>query len=146
MLDTGARGSTLTFAQRGIGDVLIAWENDAFLAFEEFGADKFEIITPSLSILAEPPVAVVDKIVDEKGTRKLAEAYLAFLYTPPAQKIIAKNYLRPLDKSAADPADLKRFPDLPLLQIDKDFGGWDAAHKKHFADGASFDQIYAPGK
>ena len=146
VLDTGARGSTLTFAQRGIGDVLIAWENDAFLAFEEFGADKFEIITPSLSILAEPPVAVVDKIVDEKGTRKLAEAYLAFLYTPPAQKIIAKNYLRPLDKSAADPADLKRFPDLPLLQIDKDFGGWDAAHKKHFADGASFDQIYAPGK
>ena len=146
VLDTGARGATLTFAQRGIGDVLIAWENDAFLAFEEFGADKFEIVTPSLSILAEPPVAVVDKVVDEDGNRKLAEAYLQYLYTPAAQKIIAHNYLRPRDKSAADPTDLKRFADLPLLQIDKDFGGWEAANKKHFADGGTFDQIYAPGK
>ena len=146
VLDTGARGSTLTFAQRGIGDVLIAWENDAFLAFEEFGTDRFEIITPSLSILAEPPVAVVDQVVDANGNRKLAEAYLQFLYTPAAQKIIAKNYLRPIDKSAADANDLKRFKDLPLLQIDRDFGGWDQANKKHFVDGASFDQIYSPGK
>ena len=146
VLDTGARGSTLTFAQRGIGDVLLAWENDAFLAFEEFGHDKFEIVAPSLSILAEPPVTVVDKVVDENGNRKVAEAYLQYLYTAPAQKIIAKNYYRPLDKGAADPADLKRFVELPLLQIDKDFGGWDAANKKHFADGGTFDQIYTPGK
>ena len=142
VLDTGARGSTITFAQRGVGDVLIAWENEAFLAFEEFGKDKFDIVAPSVSVLAEPPVAVVDANVDAAGTRKAAQAYLNFLYTPAAQKIIAKNYYRPRDASAADPADLARFPKLDLLTVDKDFGGWSAAHKAHFADGGSFDKIY----
>jgi sulfate/thiosulfate-binding protein len=146
VLDTGARGSTVTFAQRGIGDVLIAWENEAFLAFEEFGKDKFEIVAPSLSVLAEPPVAVVDANVDANGTRKAAEAYLKFLYTPAAQKIIAKNHYRPIDESAADPADLARLPKLNLLTVDKDFGGWAVANKTHFADGGTFDQIYTPGK
>ena len=145
VLDTGARGSTVTFAQRGIGDVLIAWENEAFLAFEEFGKDKFEIVVPSLSVLAEPPVTVVDGNVDANGTRKVAEAYLKYLYTPAAQKIIAKNYYRPLDPSAADPADIARFPKIELLTIDKDFGGWDVTNKAHFTDGASFDQIYGTG-
>ncbi len=144
VLDTGARGSTVTFAQRGIGDVLIAWENEAFLAFEEFGKDKFEIIAPSISILAEPPVAVVDGNVDVNGTRKVAEAYLRFLYTPAAQKIIAKNHYRPIDAAAADPADIALLPKLNLLTIDKDFGGWDAANKAHFADGGTFDQVYGP--
>ena len=111
VLDTGARGSTITFAQRGLGDVLIAWENDAFLASEEFGKDQFEIVAPSLSILAEPPVSVVDANVDAKGTRKQAEAYLQFLYSPAAQAIIAKNYFRPAHPEFADPDDLKRFPD-----------------------------------
>ncbi len=146
VLDSGARGSTVTFAQRGIGDVLIAWENEAFLAFEEFGKDKFEIISPSLSILAEPPVAVVDANVDADGNRKAAEAYLKVLYTPAAQKIIAKNYYRPIDEAAADPADIARLPKLNLLTIDKDFGGWDVANKSHFSDGGTFDQIYDPGK
>ena len=146
VLDTGARGSTLTFAQRGIGDVLIAWENEAFLAFEEFGADKFEIVFPSQSILAEPPVAVVDANVDANGTRKQAEAYLDYLYTPEAQKIIAKNYYRPIHTEAVDPEDLKRFPKIPLLEIDRDFGGWNAAHAKHFVNGGTFDQIYTPAK
>lgn len=145
VLDTGARGSTVTFAQRGIGDVLIAWENEAFLAFEEFGKDKFEIVPPSISILAEPPVTIVDANVDANNTRKAAEAYLKFLYTPAAQKIIAKNYYRPSDPAAADPADLNRFPKLNLLTIEKDFNGWDAANKAHFADGGTFDQIYGPG-
>ena len=144
VLDTGARGSTVTFAQRGIGDVLIAWENEAFLAFEEFGKDKFELVVPSLSVLAEPPVAVVDANVDAAGTRKAAEGYLKYLYTPAAQKIIAKNFYRPIDASAADPADLARLPKLNLLTIDRDFGGWAVANKAHFADGGSFDQIYAP--
>jgi sulfate/thiosulfate transport system substrate-binding protein len=145
VLDTGARGSLVTFAQREIGDVLIAWENEAFLALDEFGADKFEIVVPSVSILAEPPVAVVDANVDAKGTRKEAEAYLQFLYTPAAQKIIAKNYYRPTDESAADPADLSRFPKLRLLRIeDAAFGGWAKAQATHFADGGVFDQIYKP--
>jgi sulfate/thiosulfate-binding protein len=126
--------------------VLIAWENEAFLAFEEFGKDKFEIVAPSLSVLAEPPVAVVDANVDANGTRKAAEAYLKFLYTPAAQKIIAKNHYRPIDESAADPADLARLPKLNLLTVDKDFGGWAVANKTHFADGGTFDQIYTPGK
>ena len=118
VLDTGARGSTTTFAQRGVGDVLLAWENEAFLAIDELGPDKFEIIVPSLSINAEPPVAVVDKVVDAKGTRKVAEAYLNFLYTPEAQKLIAKHYYRPSDPKSADPKDLKRFADLKLVSID----------------------------
>jgi sulfate/thiosulfate transport system substrate-binding protein len=141
VLDTGARGSTITFAQRGLGDVLIAWENEAFLANEEFGAGKFEIVAPSVSILAEPPVAVVDGNVDAKGTRKAAEAYLNFLYTPAAQKIIAKNYYRPAHPEAADPADLKKLPKIELFTVDTVFGGWAAAQKKHFADGGVFDDI-----
>jgi sulfate/thiosulfate transport system substrate-binding protein len=145
VLDTGARGSTTTFAQRGIGDVLLAWENEAFLAIDELGADKFEIVVPSLSIKAEPPVAVVDKVVDAKGTRKVAEAYLKFLYTPEAQKLIAKRYYRPSDRSAADAKDLARFAKLNLVSIDDPlFGGWAAAQPKHFADGGIFDQIYQP--
>jgi sulfate/thiosulfate-binding protein len=145
VLDTGARGSTITFAQRGVGDVLIAWENEAFLAFDEFGKDKFEIVAPPLSILAEPPVALVDANVDANGTRKAAQAYLEFLYTPAAQKIIAKNHYRPRDEAAADPADLARFPKIELLTIDAHFGGWAAAQKAHFAEGGSFDQIYGTG-
>jgi len=145
VLDTGARGSTTTFAQRGIGDVLLAWENEAFLALDELGADKFEIVAPSLSIKAEPPVAVVDKVVDAKGTRKVAEAYLKFLYTPEAQKLIAHNYYRPSDPKSADPKDLARFPDLKLVSIDDPlFGGWAKAQPKHFDDGGIFDQVYQP--
>ena len=145
VLDTGARGSTTTFAQRGIGDVLLAWENEAFLALDELGADKFEIVEPSLSIKAEPPVAVVDANVDAKGTRKVAEAYLKFLYTPEAQKLIAHNYYRPSDPKSADPKDLTRFPDVKLVSIDDPlFGGWAKAQPKHFADGGIFDQVYQP--
>ena len=141
VLDTGARGSTITFAQRGLGDVLIAWENEAFLAFEEFGKDKFEIVVPSLSILAEPPVALVDKNAEAKGTTKVAKAYLEFLYSPQAQKLIAKNYYRPVHPEFADKADLDRLPKLNLVTIDKEFGGWAAAQKKHFADGGIFDEM-----
>jgi sulfate/thiosulfate-binding protein len=141
VLDTGARGSTITFARRGLGDVLIAWENDAFLASEEFGKDQFEIVAPSLSILAEPPVAVVDANVDAKGARKVAEAFLQFLYSPTAQAIIAKNYYRPTHPEFADPNDLKRFPKLDLVTIDGAFGGWKKAQATHFADGGVFDQI-----
>ena len=145
VLDTGARGSTTTFAQRDIGDVLLAWENEAFLALDELGADKFDIVVPSLSIKAEPPVAVVDEVVDAKGTRKVAEAYLNFLYTPEAQKLIAHNYYRPSDPKAADPKDLARFVDVKLISIDDPlFGGWAKAQPKHFADGGIFDQIYQP--
>lgn len=145
VLDTGARGSTTTFAQRGIGDVLLAWENEAFLALDELGADKFEIVVPSLSIKAEPPVAVVDEVVDAKGTRKAAEAYLNFLYTPEAQKLIAHNYYRPSDPKSADAKDLARFPDVKLVSIDDPlFGGWAKAQPKHFAEGGIFDQIYQP--
>ena len=141
VLDTGARGSTITFAQRGLGDVLIAWENDAFLALQEFGKDQFEIVTPSLSILAEPPVSVVDGNVDAKGTRKVAEAYLQYLYTPAAQAIIAKNYFRPASPEFASKEDLERFPKLELITVDKVFGGWKKAQATHFADGGVFDQI-----
>jgi len=146
VLDTGARGSTITFAQRGLGDVLISWENDAYLLDEEFGKDKYELITPSISVLAEPPVSLVDGNVDEKGTRKVAQAYLEFLYTPEAQKIIAKNFYRPIKPEAADPADLARFKKLELVTIDKDFGGWTKAQAKFFADGGVFDQVYQPPK
>lgn len=141
VLDTGARGATITFAQRGIGDVLIAWENEAFLAQKEFGADKFEIVTPPQSILAEPPVAVVDANAEAKGNRKVAEAYLNFLYTPAAQAIIAKNFYRPAHPEFAEKEDLKKFHKINFVTIDKDFGGWSAAQKKHFADGGIFDQI-----
>jgi sulfate/thiosulfate-binding protein len=145
VLDTGARGSTTTFAQRGIGDVLLAWENEAFLALDELGADKFDIVVPSLSIKAEPPVAVVDQVVDAKGTRKVAEAYLNFLYTPEAQRLIAHNYYRPSDPKSADPKDLARFVDVKLVAInDPLFGGWAKAQPKHFDEGGIFDQIYQP--
>ena len=142
VLDTGARGSTITFAQRGQGDVLIAWENDAFLASEEFGKDKFDIVVPSISVLAEPPVALVDGNVDAKGTRKQAEAYLNFLYTPQAQAIIAKNYYHPVKPESADPKDLARLAHIPLVTVDGDFGGWTKAQAKFFAEGGVFDQIY----
>jgi sulfate/thiosulfate-binding protein len=144
VLDTGARGATTTFVQRGIGDVLIAWENDAFLAVNELGKDKFDIVAPSISILAEPPVAVVDKVVDRHGTRKLAEAYLQYLYSPEAQDLAAKHYYRPRNAEvAARYAD--KFPKLPLFTIDEQFGGWDKAQSTYFADGGVFDQIYRPG-
>lgn len=141
VLDTGARGSTNTFARRGIGDVLLAWENEAFLALDELGADKFEIVVPSISILAEPPVTLVDGNVDRKGTRAIAQAYLEFLYSPTAQAIIAKHYYRPMKPDAAAPQDVARFPDIKLVTIDQFFGGWDEAQRKHFADGGIFDAI-----
>ena len=145
VLDTGARGATTTFAQRGIGDVLLAWENEAFLAIDELGAGQFEVVVPSLSIKAEPPVAVVDKVVDAKGTRKVAEAYLNFLYTPEAQKLIAHHYYRPSDPKSVDPKDLARFADVKLVSIDDPlFGGWARAQARHFDDGGIFDQIYQP--
>jgi len=145
VLDSGARGATMTFTERGIGDVLLAWENEAHLALRELGAEKFEIVTPSLSILAEPPVAVVDKVVDKHGTRKVAQAYLDYLYSPEAQEIAARNYYRPRDaKVAAQYA--KQFAKVNLITIDEVFGGWDKAQKAHFADGGSFDQIYEPGR
>ena len=144
VLDTGARGSTTTFAQRGLGDVLISWENEAFLVLQEFGAGNFEIVVPSLSIKAEPPVALVDENAKAKGTTKVAEAYLNYLYSPQGQKLAAQHFFRPSDPTAADPADLARFPKLDLVSIDTDFGGWAATQKKHFADGGLFDEIYKP--
>ncbi len=142
VLDSGARGATTTFVERGIGDVLIAWENEAYLAVKELGPDKFQIVTPSLSILAEPPVSVVDKTVDKKGTRKVAQAYLEYLYSPEGQEIAAKNYYRPRDaKVAAKYA--KQFAPVKLVTIDEVFGGWRNAQKTHFDDGGVFDQISA---
>ena len=143
VLDSGARGSTTTFVERGVGDVLLAWENEAFLSLKEFGPDKFEIVAPSLSILAEPPVAVVDRNVDRKGTRKVAEAYLQYLYTQEGQEIAARNFYRPTDPKVATKY-ARQFPKLTLVTIDGAFGGWPNATKTHFADGASFDQIYLP--
>ncbi len=141
VLDTGARGSTITFVNNQIGDVLLAWENEAFLALKEQGGDQFEIVAPSLSILAEPPVAVVDKNVDKKGTREVATASLQYLYSEEGQRIAAKNFYRPRDeKVAAEFA--KQFPQLKLVTIDKDFGGWKSAQPKFFNDGGVFDQIY----
>jgi len=142
VLDTGARGATTTFVQRGIGDVLLAWENEAFLAQKEMSGDSIELVVPSLSILAEPPVTVVDKNADHKGNAAVAKAYLEFLYTDEAQKIIAKNFYRPIKPEAADPADVARFAKIELVTIDKDFGGWAKAQKEHFSDGGVFDQIY----
>jgi sulfate transport system substrate-binding protein len=141
VLDSGARGSTTTFTERGIGDVLITWENEAFLALKELGADKYQIVVPSLSILAEPPVTVVDKNVDKHGTRKVAEAYLNWLYSAEGQEIAAKNYYRPTDEKTAKKY-AKQFPKLNLITIDKTFGGWTKAQKEHFGDGGVFDQIY----
>jgi sulfate/thiosulfate transport system substrate-binding protein len=140
VLDSGARGSLTTFTERGIGDVLISWENEAYLATKELGPDKFEIITPSLSILAEPPVSVVDKVVDKRGTRKVATAYLEYLYSPEGQDIAGKHYYRPRDaKVGAKYA--KQFAPVKLFTIDEVFGGWTKAQKTHFADGGVFDQI-----
>lgn len=145
VLDSGARGSTTTFVERGIGDVLIAWENEAYLAVKELGPDKFEIVTPSLSILAEPPVAVVDKNVDKHGTRKQAQAYLDYLYSAEGQEIAAKNYYRPRDAKVATKY-AKQFAAVKLFTIDELFGGWRTAQKTHFDDGGLFDQIYTPGR
>jgi sulfate transport system substrate-binding protein len=144
VLDTGARGSTTTFAQRGIGDVLLAWENEAFLAVKELGPDQFEIVVPTTSILAEPPVAVVDKVVDAHGTRKQAEEYLKYLYSPEGQEIAAQNYYRPTDPAIAEKYK-SQFPALKLSTI-ADFGGWKKAQADHFADGGIFDQIYQPAQ
>jgi sulfate transport system substrate-binding protein len=141
VLDTGARGSTITFVQRGVGDVLLAWENEAYLAQKEFGAGKYEIVTPSVSILAEPTVAVVDKVVDKKGTRAVAEEYLKYLYSDEGQDIAGKNYYRPTSDKAKAKYD-KQFAKLTLFTVDQAFGGWTKADKDHFADNASFDQIY----
>lgn len=140
VLDSGARASTITFVQRNIGDVLLAWENEAFLAQNELGKDKFDIVIPSLSILAEPPVAIVDKVVDRRGTRAVAEAYLKFLYTPEGQELAAKHYYRPRLISVAEKV-ADKFPKLKLVTIDQQFGGWRTAQKTHFADGGTFDEI-----
>ena len=140
VLDSGARGSTTTFVERGIGDVLLAWENEAYLAVKELGPDKFEIVTPSLSILAEPPVSIVDKFVNKHGTRKVATAYLEYLYSPEGQDIAGKNYYRPTDKKIAAKY-AKQFAPVKLITIDEVFGGWQKAQKTHFADGGAFDQI-----
>ncbi|WP_377701632.1 sulfate ABC transporter substrate-binding protein [Pseudoduganella sp. UC29_71] len=144
VLDSGARGATTTFVERGIGDVLIAWENEALLAIKELGPNKVEIVAPSVSILAEPPVAVVDKVVDKRGTRKVAEAYLNFLYTDEAQELIAKNYYRPtVEKEARKYA--AQFPNVKLFTLAQVAGDWSNAQKVHFSDGGVFDQIYSPG-
>ena len=142
VLDTGARGAPTTFVQRDIGDVLLAWENEAFLSIKELGADKVQIVVPSLSILAEPPVTVVDKVVLRRGTREVATEYLKYLYSPEAQEIIARNFYRPIDEQVAA-KHAGQFPKIKLVTI-ADFGGWAKAQKTHFADGGVFDQIYAP--
>lgn len=144
VLDVGARGATTTFVQRGIGDVLISWENEALLSIKELGKDKVEIVVPSLSILAEPPVAIVDKIAQKHGTQKLAQAYLEYLYTPQGQEIIARNFYRPRLKEVADKYK-SIFPTVNLFTIDEVFGGWKKAQLRHFADGGVFDQIYGAG-
>jgi sulfate transport system substrate-binding protein len=145
VLDSGARGSTTTFVERGIGDVLLAWENEALLAIHKLGKDRFEIVTPSASILAEPPVAVVDRVVDKRGTRAVAQAYLEFLYTVEGQRLAAKHYYRP--RLPAIFAEAKQtFADVKLFTIDEVFGGWAKAQEKHFADGGVFDQIYQGGE
>ena len=140
VLDSGARGATTTFVERGIGDVLLAWENEALLAQKELGPDKFELVAPSVSILAEPPVALVDKVADKKGTRIVAQAYLDYLYSPEGQDIAGQNYYRPIDPTAAAKYS-KQFPKLKLFTIEQVFGGWTKAQKTHFADGGVFDQI-----
>ncbi|EXI63839.1 MAG: Sulfate starvation-induced protein 2 [Candidatus Accumulibacter adjunctus] len=145
VLDSGARGSTTTFVERGIGDVLLAWENEAHLSLREAGADKLEIVTPSLSILAEPPVTVVDKVVDKRGTRQVAQAYLEYLYSPEGQELAARHFYRPTDAQVAAKY-AKQFVRTRLITVDKVFGGWRNAQKLHFSDGGIFDQIFVPGK
>ncbi len=141
VLDSGARGATTTFVERGLGDVLIAWENEAFLSINELGKDKFEIVVPSISILAEPPVSVVDSVVDRRGTRKAAEAYLQYLYSDEGQEIAAKNYYRPRNQNI-EKKYAAQFPKINLFTIDEVFGGWNKAQQEHFSDGGVFDQIY----
>ena len=141
VLDSGARGATVTFVERGIGDVLIAWENEALMASRQLGADKFDVVTPSISILAEPPVSVVDKVVDRHGTRAVAEAYLHYLYSHEGQEIAARHYYRPRDASVAK-ENAAQFPAVPMVTVDEAFGGWSKAQAAHFADGGSFDRIY----
>jgi sulfate/thiosulfate transport system substrate-binding protein len=141
VLDSGARGATTTFVERGLGDVLIAWENEAFLSINELGKDKFEMVVPSISILAEPPVAVVDSVVDKKGTREVAEGYLEYLYSDEGQEIAAKNYYRPRNETIAKKY-ASQFPQINLFTIDEVFGGWSKAQQEHFNDGGVFDQIY----
>jgi sulfate/thiosulfate transport system substrate-binding protein len=145
VLDSGARGATTTFVEREIGDVLIAWENEALVALKEFGKDKFEVVYPSVSVLAEPPVALVDKIAARHGTTQVAQAYLEYLYSDEGQEVIARNFYRPRLKSVAEKYR-SQFPDLPLFTVDDTFGGWQNAQKTHFADGGVFDQLYQPGK
>lgn len=145
VLDTGARGSTTTFVERGIGDVLLTWENEALLAVDELGSGRFDVVVPSLSILAECPVAVVDAVVDERGTREVADAYLRFLFTPEGQEIVARQHYRPVDATVAA-AHAADFPEVPMVTVDEAFGGWDEAQAVHFADGGTFDQIYRPGR
>lgn len=145
VLDAGARGSTTTFVERGIGDVLIAWENEALLAQKELGPDKFEVVAPSLSILAEPPVAVVDKVAKKHGTLEVAKAYLEYLYTEEGQEIAARNFYRPINPTVAA-RYAAQFPKLPLVTVDQQFGGWQKAQATHFADGGTFDQIYLGGR
>ncbi len=141
VLDSGARGSTTTFVERGIGDVFISWENEAFLALKELGPDKFEIIVPSVSILAEPPVTIVDKVVDKRKTREVAQAYLEYLYSDVGQDLAGKHYYRPTNTVAAKKY-ASQFPEVKLIKVDDVFGGWQKAQKKHFSDGGIFDQIY----
>ena len=145
VLDSGARGSTTTFVEREIGDVLIAWENEALLAVKELGKDKFEIIVPSVSILAEPPVSLVDKVVDRHKTREVAQAYLEYLYSAEGQEIAMKHFYRPRNESVAS-KHAATFPKVALFTIDDLFGGWQKAQKTHFSDGGIFDQIYQPGR
>ena len=145
VLDSGARGATTTFVERGIGDVLLTWENEAFLALKELGPDKLQIVVPSVSVLAQPPVALVDKVVDKHGTRKAAQAYLEYLYTDQAQQIIARNFYRPADPKVAARFS-GQFPKLTLFTVDAVFGGWQKAQVTHFADGGVFDRIYRPGR
>ena len=145
VLDSGARGATTTFVERGQGDVLIAWENEALLAVNQLGRGKFDIVVPSVSILAEPPVAIVDKVVDRKGTRRVAEAYLKFLYTPEAQQIIARHHFRPRNAQVAARSKAK-FRNVPLFTIDRNFGGWQRAQSLHFNDGGMFDQVFEAAK
>jgi sulfate transport system substrate-binding protein len=146
VLDSGARGSTTTFVQRGIGDVFISWENEAFLAIEELGPDKFELVVPSLSILAEPPVTLIDGNARKHGTLEIAQAYLEYLYSPTGQRLAAKHFYRPASPEHADPEDLARFVKVDLVTIEQVFGGWQKAQADHFNDGGLFDQIYAPSR
>ena len=145
VLDTGARGATTTFAQRGIGDVLLAWENEAYLSLAELGEGEFDIVVPSVSVLAEPPVALVDGNVDQNGTRAVAEAYLDYLYSKDGQTLAARHFYRPANPDLADPADLARFPDVKRVKVEEVFGSWANIQATHFADGGVFDQIYKPG-